>query len=109
MNCNIVINQQPSLLTSDRSATETKTNDQKRFEAARRDQENFMKKLKEKLLKNNQEAQMTLRGFMEYFQQDLTDPASILIAIEETMCIMKEDHNTEINIFIRGTEHAFVP
>ena len=53
MNCNIVINQQPSLPTSDRSATETKTNDQKRFEAARRDQENFMKKLKEKLLKNN--------------------------------------------------------
>ena len=52
---------------------------------------------------------MTLKGFMEYFQQDLTDPASILIAIEETMCIMKEDHNTEINIFIRGTEHAFVP
>ena len=37
MNCNIVINQQPSLPTSDRSATETKTNDQKRFEAARRD------------------------------------------------------------------------
>ena len=107
MNCNIVI--KPSLPTSDRSANETKTNDQKRFEAARRDQENFMKKLKEKLLKNNQEAQMTLRGFMEYFQQDLTDPAFILIAIEETMCIMKENHNTEINIFIRGTEHAFVP
>ena len=107
MNCNIVI--KPSLPTSDRSATEIKTNDQKRFKAARRDQENFMKNLKEKLLKNNQEAQMTLRGFMEYFQQDLTDPAFILIAIEETMCIMKEDHNTEINIFIRGTEHAFVP
>ena len=52
---------------------------------------------------------MTLKEFVDYFQQDLSDPASILIAIEETMRIMKEDHNTEINIFIRGTEHAFVP
>ena len=68
-----------------------------------------MKKLKEKLLKDNQEAQMTLREFIEYFQQDLKDPASILIAIEETMRIMREEHNTEINISIRGTDHALVP
>ena len=32
MNCNIVINQQPSLPTSERSASETKTKDQKRVE-----------------------------------------------------------------------------
>ena len=68
-----------------------------------------MKKLKEKLLKDNQEAQMTLREFIEYFQQDLNDPASTLIAIEETMRIMREEHNTEINISIRGTDHALVP
>ena len=60
-----------------------------------------MKKLKERFLKDNQEAQMTLKEFIDYFQQDLNDPASALIAIEETMRIMKEKHNTEINIFIR--------
>ena len=65
-----------------------------------------MKKLKERFLKDNQEAQMPLKEFIDYFQQDLNDPASTLIAIEETMRIMKEEHNTEINISIRGTEHA---
>ena len=109
MNCNIVINQQLSLPTSDRSAPETKTKDQKRVEAARKSLENYMKKLKEKLLKDNQEAQMTLKEFIQYFQQDLNDPVSILIAIEETMHIMKEKHNTEINISIRGTDHVLVP
>ena len=84
--------------TSERSAPETKTEDQKRVEAARRGQENYIKKLKEKLLKNNVEAQMTLKEFIEYFQQNLNDPASTLMAIEETMSIMKEEHNTEINI-----------
>ena len=68
-----------------------------------------MKKLKEKLLKDNQEAQTTLKKFIEYFQQDLNDPASTLIAIEETMRIMKEEHNAEIIISIRGTDYAFVP
>ena len=109
MNCNIVIYQEPSLPTSERSATETKTKDQKRFEAARRGRENFMKKLKEKLLKDNQGAQMTLKGFMECFQQGLSDHASILLAKEETMRIKKEEHNTEINISIRGSDHALVP
>ena len=65
-----------------------------------------MKKLKERFLKDNQEAQMPLKEFIDYFQQDLNDPASTLIAIEETMRIMKEEHNTEINISIRGTEQA---
>ena len=32
-----------------------------------------MKKLKEKLLKDNQEAQMTFKEFIEYFQEDLND------------------------------------
>ena len=84
--------------TSERSAPETKTKDQKRVEAARRGQENYIKKLKEKLLKNNVEVQTTLKEFIEYFQQNLNDPASTLMAIEETMSIMKEEHNTEINI-----------
>ena len=68
-----------------------------------------MKKLKQKLLKDNQESQMNLKEFIEYFQQDLNDPASTLIAIEETMRIMKEEHNTEINIFITETDHTLVP
>ena len=68
-----------------------------------------MKRLKEKLLKDNQISQMTLKEFIEYFQQDLNDPTSTLIAIEEAMCIMKEEHNTEINISVRETDHALVP
>ena len=36
MSCNIAINQQPSLTTSDRPAPETKTKYQKRVEAAHR-------------------------------------------------------------------------
>ena len=106
MSCNIVINQQPSFTTSDRPAPETKTKDQKRVEAARRGRENYMKKLKERILKDNQEVQMTLKEFIDYFQQDLHDPASTLIAMEETIRIMKEEHNTEINISIGGTDHA---
>ena len=48
MNCNIVSNQQPWFLpTSERSAPETKTRDQKRVEVAHRDRE----KIKVKALK----------------------------------------------------------
>ena len=46
--------------------------------------------------------QMTLKEFVDYFQQGLDDPASTLMATEETMHIMKEQHNTEINISIGG-------
>ena len=57
-----------------------------------------MKKLRERFLKDNQQGQMTLKEFIGYFQQDLNDPVSTLIAIEETMRNMKEEHNAEINI-----------
>ena len=53
-----------------------------------------MKKLKERLV------QMALKEVIDYFQQDLNEPASTLMAIEETMRIIKEEHNTEINISI---------
>ena len=43
---------------------------------------------------------MTLKKFIDYFQQGLNDSASTLIAIEETMHIMKEEHNAEINIYL---------
>ena len=65
-----------------------------------------MKKLREGFLKDNQEAQTTLKEFVEYLQQDLNDPASTLMVIEETMRIMKDEHNTEINISIGGTDPA---
>ena len=55
MSCIIVINQQPSFATSDRPAPQAKTKNQKRVEAARKGQENYMKKLQERLLKDNQE------------------------------------------------------
>ena len=106
MSCNIVINQQPSFTTSDRPAPKAKTKNQKRVEAAGKDQENYMKKLQERLLKDNQEVQVTLKEFIDYFQKDLNDPASTLIAMEETIRIMKEDHNTEINISIGGTDYT---
>ena len=67
-----------------------------------------MKKLKEKLLKDNQEAQMTFKEFREYFQEDLNDPASTLIAKEKKMHIMKEEHNTGVNISFRETDHSVV-
>ena len=59
-----------------------------------------MKELIEKLLKYNQKTQMTFKESIDHFQRDLNDPVSTLIAIEETMRIMKEEHNTEINISI---------
>ena len=37
-----------------------------------------MKKLKERLLKDNQKTQMTLKEFIDYFRQDLNDPAPTL-------------------------------
>ena len=49
---------------------------------------------------------MTLKEFIDYFQQDLNDPASVLMAIEETTRIMKNEHNTEINISIGGNNHV---
>ena len=103
MSCNIVINQQPSF-----PAPTPKINikGQKRVEAAGKGRENYMKKLKERLLKDNQGAKMTLKEFIDYFQQGLNDPASMLMAIEETMRIMKEEHNTEINIPIGETDHV---
>ena len=59
-----------------------------------------MKELIEKLLKYNQKTQMTFKESIDHFQRDLNDPVSTLIAIEETMRIMKEEHNTKINISI---------
>ena len=103
MSCNTVINQQPSFPAP---APKINVKDQKRVEAAGKGRENYMKKLKERLLKDNQGAKMTLKEFIDYFQQGLNDPASMLMAIEETMCIMKEEHNTEINIPIGETDHV---
>ena len=77
----------------------------KRKERGQKSHETYEKKLKEMLLKDNQEAQMTIKEFIECFQR-LNDPASTLMAIEETMCIMKEEHNTEINIPIGGIDYA---
>ena len=39
-----------------------------------------MKKLKDRILKDNQMVQMTLKEFIEHFQQVLNYPASTLIA-----------------------------
>lgn len=57
-----------------------------------------MEKLKDRLLRDNQMLQITLKEFIGYFQQDLNDSAAILIAIEETKCIMKKRHIIEMNM-----------
>ena len=100
MTCNIVIDQQASLPVSDDVASEAKLNDPKRQRRGRKSLKMYIKKLNERLLKNNQKTQMTLKEFIDYFQQDMNDPGSTLIAIEETMRFVKEEHNTEINISI---------
>ena len=55
----------------------------------------YMKNLKDEFLKNNQMMQIILNEFIYHFQQDLIDPASTLIAIEKTLCIMIEDYKPE--------------
>ena len=100
MSCSIVTNQQTSLPVSENVTPEAKVKDPKRVEAAGQGRESYIKKLKERCLMNNQMVQMALKDFIDYFQQDLNDPASILTAIEETILIMIEEHNNEINISI---------
>ena len=100
MSCNIVINQQASSPSSDTAATEAKMKDPERQKRGKKSRETYMKKLKDKFLKDNQMVQMALKEFIDYFQQDLNGPASILTTIKETMRITKEEHNTEINISI---------
>ena len=101
MSWNIVINQQPFSPVSDNVTSEAKIKDQKRIERACRGWVNYMKKLKEKFLKDSQLVQMTLKEFIDYFQQDLNNSASILIAIEETIRIMKEEHDNGIIMSIK--------
>ena len=62
-----------------------------------------MKKLKDMFLKDNHTVQMTLKEFINHFQQDRSDSTSALIAIEETIHIMKEEQKTEINTSIEMT------
>ena len=101
MSCNIVINQQSSL------SPEAKIKDPDMQRRGKTLHERYMKKLKERSLKGNQEVQMTLKEFIEYFHHDLNDPASTLMSIEETtMRIMKEEYNTEINISIDHVENV---
>ena len=103
MSCNIVINQQLSLPAL---ASEAKVKDPERQKRGKKSHKTYMKKLRERFLKDNQEARMTLKEFMDDFQQELNDPSSTLMAIEETMRIMKEEHNAEIYISIGGTDHS---
>ena len=99
MSCNIVINQS-SLPTH-----EAKVKDPDRQRRGIKSHETYMKRLRERFSKDNEEAWMTLKESIDYFQ-DLNDSASTLMAMEETVRIMKEEHNTEINISIKGTDHA---
>ena len=67
MSCDIDINRQSSLPASDRSTHEAKVKDPERQKRSKKSHETYMKKLKERFLKDNQEAQMTLKEFIDYF------------------------------------------
>lgn len=44
--------------------------------------------------------QITLKELIDQFQQNLKDPTSIIIAIEETVHIIKDKRKTEISAAI---------
>ena len=69
MSCNIIINQQSSLPTSDKSASKAKVKDPERQRMGKKSHEMYMKKLRERFLSDNQEVQMTWKEFIDYFQQ----------------------------------------
>ena len=89
MSCSIVVNQQ--LSTTGRTTPKTKVKDPERQRRGKKSHEKYMDELKEWLLKDNWKTQMTLKEFIDYFQQDLHDPTSTRIAIKETMCVMKKN------------------
>ena len=81
-------------------ASETKIKDPKRVEAAKKGRENYIKKTKDDFNRifKTYLVQMTLKEYIDQFQQDLIDPASTLIAIEKTIRIMKAKvKNTKLN------------
>lgn len=50
--------------------------------------------------KDNQMMQMTLKEFIDQFEQDSNYPTSTLMAVEETIRVVREEHKTEIDITI---------
>ena len=72
--------------------SEAKIKHQQRVEAAHKSQVNYYEMV-----------QITLKEFIDHFQPDFNDIASIIIAIEETMRITGKEHKTEINISIGMT------
>ena len=74
--------------------------DPKRVEAARKGRENYTKKLKDQFLKEIKIVQITLKEFINYFQQDLNDTASTLTAIKKMPIVKKSTILTNISIRI---------
>ena len=62
------------------------------------------KKTKGKAFKRQSRNADDLKRIYRLFSARPGDPASTLMATEETMHIMKEQHNTEINISIGGID-----
>ena len=50
--------------------------------------------------KDNQMMQMTLKEVIDQFEQDSNYPTSTLMAVEETIRVVREEHKTEIDITI---------
>ena len=88
--------EQASSPVLDKVNCETITKDLKRQEGGKKSHKTYMKKLKDRFLKDNQMAHITLKGIIDQFHQDLNDLASTLIVVEETICIMKEEHKLKI-------------
>lgn len=101
MSYSIITDPQVSPPDLDRVASEGRTKYSKLVEAVHNDWETYIKKnLKNWLLKHNQMVQVTLKEFIDYFQQYLNNSASALTAIEETTRIMREEHKIKISISI---------
>ena len=58
-----------------------------------------MEKLTGRLVNNNQMEKMSLKEVIDYFQIYFNDTASVILtAVKETICIIRKDYKTEINI-----------
>ena len=94
--CNIIINQQEQP-----TADISKDKDPKKVAQGLKLAE-WNKREKQRLMMTEQALKdgVTLKSFIEDFKRDLATPEEILIAMEETIRIMKEDNHKELCLIL---------
>ena len=68
--------------------------DPERQKKGKKSYKTYTKKLKDRFLKYNQVVPTIYRSFLERLKSSIY----ILVAIEEAICIMREEHKTEISV-----------